>query len=50
LAPETATPPRLASETLLGDDLVAHPAHVETPVEAVSYVGIGILKTDLSKE
>jgi hypothetical protein len=37
-------------ETLLGDDLVAHPAHVETPVEAVSYVGIGILKTDLSKE
>jgi hypothetical protein len=54
LALETATRPRLPSatrpETLLGDDLVARPAHVETPVEAVSYVGVGIVKTDMSKE
>ena len=36
--------------TLLGDDLVASPAHVVASVEAVSYVGVGIVKTDLSKD
>ena len=36
--------------TLLGDDLVASPAHVVASVEAGSYVGVDIVKTDPSKE